>query len=159
MRILLIATLIAVGCASGAARRPAIESQPGPATAPSSDGEPEIGSYPACNSVPVAPSTSASATPPSSNIPGADGVIATSRWRFKSCYNTALARDPRAGGTIKVAVVIDATGATRPTLVCSTAQPGLTACIVEAFRPMRFTPPQDGSTAKFTVPVVLSAKH
>jgi hypothetical protein len=45
------------------------------------------------------PTTNDSTSP---NTPGADAVIAANRFRFRSCYQKALADDPNAGGTVNV---------------------------------------------------------
>ena len=93
-----------------------------------------------------------------SNVKDADSVIARNRWRFKACYNKALASDPSAGGTVKVTVRVGQGGEVSSASVASSDAPGgLTQCIVSAFSGMHFAEP-DGGTATFTVPVVLSAK-
>ncbi|MBI2395759.1 MAG: hypothetical protein HYV09_39705 [Deltaproteobacteria bacterium] len=130
-----------------------------PATAPT---------YARCESVPppeasqpptagAAPSSSSSTAQPQP-VMDADAEIARNRWRFKACYNIALKHDPTSAGTVKVQLVLDADGLPTPAVLCSTAPPNLTACIVEAFRPMHFQPPLGGK-ASFTVPVVLSVKR
>jgi len=123
--------------------------------------------YPRCESVPPpetstptpggAPSSSSSTAEPQPGL-DADAEISRNRWRFKACYNIALKRDPTSAGTVKVQLVLDADGLPTPAVLCSTAPPSLTACIVEAFRPMHFQPPPGGK-ATFTVPVVLSVKR
>lgn len=93
-----------------------------------------------------------------SNVKDADGVIARNRWRFKACYNKALAADPTAGGTVKVTVKVGEGGEVVSASKASSDAPGdLTQCIVSSFNSMKFSPP-DGGSATFTVPVVLSAK-
>ena len=93
-----------------------------------------------------------------SNVKDADSVIARNRWRFKACYNKALASDPTAGGTVKVSVRVGQGGEVSSASVASSDAPsGLTQCIVSAFSGMHFAEP-DGGSASFTVPVVLSAK-
>jgi outer membrane biosynthesis protein TonB len=93
-----------------------------------------------------------------SNVKGVDSVIASNRWRFKACYNKALASDPTAGGTVKVSVKIGEGGEVVSASPASSDAPGgLTQCIVSSFMSMKFSPP-DGGTAQFTVPVVLSSK-
>lgn len=93
-----------------------------------------------------------------SNVKDADSVIARNRWRFKACYNKALASDASAGGTVKVTVKVGEGGEVVNAGVASSDAPsGLTQCIVSSFRSMKFSPP-DGGSATFTVPVVLSAK-
>lgn len=93
-----------------------------------------------------------------SNVKDADSVIARNRWRFKACYNKALATDPSAGGTVKVTVKVGEGGEVVNAGVASSDAPSaLTQCIVSSFRSMKFSPP-DGGSATFTVPVVLSAK-
>lgn len=93
-----------------------------------------------------------------SNVKDADSVIARNRWRFKACYNKALASDPSAGGTVKVTVKVGEGGEVISASQASSDAPsGLTQCIVSSFNAMKFSPP-DGGSATFTVPVVLSAK-
>jgi outer membrane biosynthesis protein TonB len=93
-----------------------------------------------------------------SNVKDADSVIARNRWRFKACYNKALASDPNAGGTVKVTVKVGEGGEVISASQASSDAPaGLTSCIVSSFQAMKFSPP-DGGSATFTVPVVLSAK-
>lgn len=93
-----------------------------------------------------------------SNVKDADSVIARNRWRFKACYNKALATDASAGGTVKVTVHVGEGGEVTGANVASSDAPGgLTSCIVAAFASMKFAEP-DGGSATFTVPVVLSAK-
>ncbi len=92
------------------------------------------------------------------NVKDVDSVIARNRWRFKACYNKALATDPTAGGTVKVAVKIGEGGeVVSASSVSSDAPTGLTQCIVSSFQAMKFSPPE-GGTAGFTAPVVLSSK-
>lgn len=92
------------------------------------------------------------------NVKDADSVIARNRWRFKACYNKALASDPTAGGTVKVTVKVGEGGEVVSASPASSDAPsGLTQCIVSSFNSMKFSAPEGGS-ATFTVPVVLSAK-
>lgn len=90
----------------------------------------------------------------------ADATIAKNRWRFKKCYTHALAKNPNAGGAIRVKVTVDPSGAvTSATLASTTADAELSQCIVEAFPPMLFPHPvPEGRSITYTVPVVLSAK-
>ncbi len=93
-----------------------------------------------------------------SNVKDADSVIARNRWRFKACYNKALASDPNAGGTVKVTVKVGEGGeVVSASPASSDAGGSLTQCIVSSFMSMKFSAP-DGGSATFTVPVVLSAK-
>jgi len=93
-----------------------------------------------------------------SNVKDADSVIARNRWRFKACYNKALASDPNAGGTVKVTVRVGEGGEVISASQASSDAPaGLASCIVSSFQSMKFAAP-DGGSATFTVPVVLSAK-
>ncbi len=92
------------------------------------------------------------------NVKDVDSVIARNRWRFKACYNKALASDPTAGGTVKVLVKVGEGGeVVSASSASSTATPDLTNCIVNSFRAMKFSAP-DGGSATFTAPVVLSSK-
>jgi hypothetical protein len=93
-----------------------------------------------------------------SNVKDADSVIARNRWRFKACYNKALASDPSAGGTVRVTVRVGEGGEVISASQASSDAPaGLASCIVSSFQSMKFSAP-DGGSATFTVPVVLSAK-
>ncbi len=93
-----------------------------------------------------------------SNVKDADSVIARNRWRFKACYAKALASDPKAGGTVKVAVKVGSEGEVVTASTSSSDAPaGLTQCIVSSFLAMKFSAPEGGS-ATFVTPVVLSAK-
>ena len=92
-------------------------------------------------------------------VKDAGAVVSRNRWRFKACYDKALAIDPSDGGKVSVVAVVDSDGNVTSTKASSTtASPGLTSCIVSAFSSMKFSPPEGGSTATIDVPVVLSKK-
>jgi hypothetical protein len=92
-----------------------------------------------------------------SNVKDVDSVVARNRWRFKACYNKALASDPNAGGTVRVTVRVGESGEVTSATGSGDAGAALTSCIASAFNSMKFSEPEGGS-ATFTVPVVLSAK-
>ncbi|MBK7399432.1 MAG: AgmX/PglI C-terminal domain-containing protein [Myxococcales bacterium] len=93
-----------------------------------------------------------------SNVKDADSVIARNKWRFKACYQKALASDPNAGGTVKITVKVGEGGeVTSASIASNDASSALGACIQSSFMSMKFAEP-DGGSATFTVPVVLSAK-
>ncbi|MGZ3451355.1 MAG: AgmX/PglI C-terminal domain-containing protein [Polyangiales bacterium] len=97
-------------------------------------------------------------TPPTQgngNAKDADSVIARNRWRFKSCYDKALALDPNAGGTVRVTVRVGDDGGVTSASASGDAPAGLTECVRVAFTAMKFSSPDNGS-AQFTAPVVLS---
>jgi TonB family protein len=86
-----------------------------------------------------------------------DRVIATSRPRFRSCYNTALNSDPGAEGTVKLAISIDATGAVSAVkVVSSTAPAAVASCVTAAVKSLQFKPPKSAGTV--TVPLVFKPK-
>ncbi|MBS2019890.1 MAG: AgmX/PglI C-terminal domain-containing protein [Deltaproteobacteria bacterium] len=93
-----------------------------------------------------------------SNVKDADSVIARNKWRFKACYQKALATDPNAGGTVKITVKVGEGGeVTSASIASNDTSSTLAACIQSSFMSMKFAEP-DGGSATFTVPVVLSAK-
>lgn len=88
--------------------------------------------------------------------PGDDAVIARNRWRFKACYNKALATDPTAGGSASFTVKIAADGSVTSTASTSGLSPtSLDACARGAFGAMKFEQP---GPATIVVPLFFSTK-
>lgn len=88
--------------------------------------------------------------------PGDDSVIARHRWRFKACYNKALASDPTSGGSASFTVTIGADGSVTSTASTGALSPAfLDACARSSFGAMKFEQP---GPATIVVPVHFSAK-
>lgn len=88
-----------------------------------------------------APAAPGEPTPPGSvpqpPTPSADSVVAKNRWRFKACYDKALAEDPAANGGAeglpKFTLKFDAAGKVESVkTVCSPLPKPLTECLRKA---------------------------
>jgi hypothetical protein len=101
-----------------------------------------------------APSSSSSAAAATPKV-DVDAVIAQNRWRFKACYDRALARDPKTEGMVKVRVHVALDGDVRTEVICSELPDSLSHCIAESFAAMTFPLPE-GGPAQFTAPVVFA---
>ncbi len=67
------------------------------------------------------------------SIGSTDAVVAQHRWRFKACYDQALAVDPEAKGTPKFTLAFDAAGnLASVTTVCSQLSKPVTECLRKA---------------------------
>jgi TonB family protein len=87
----------------------------------------------------------------------ADGVVARNRWRFKSCYQRALAADPKAAGEVVLWVEVDEDGTVgKVTTARATVTATLEECVAAAARAMTFDPP--ARTIAYRVPVTFLAK-
>jgi len=84
-----------------------------------------------------------------------DSVIAKSRWRFRACYTKELNVNPGASGTVKVRVSVADDGSVgEVSVVSSDFSPALNACVLGAFKAMKFS--SDENKCLFSVPVKLT---
>ncbi|MBI2393640.1 MAG: AgmX/PglI C-terminal domain-containing protein [Deltaproteobacteria bacterium] len=84
-----------------------------------------------------------------------DAIIAKNRWRFRACYNKELQLHPDAMGTLKVKVDVAEDGTvTGAHVMSSDVSPTLEACVLGAFRAMRFA--EEEHACLFVVPVRLT---
>lgn len=82
-------------------------------------------------------------------------VISRNRFRFKACFEKALAADAKAQGTVTVTVKLGPSGNVVSSVGESKqAPPAMTSCIAKAFESMKFPPPERGS-ATMVVPIKL----
>ncbi len=86
-------------------------------------------------------------------VPGAEGVIASLRGRFRACYNRELATNPDARGTVRLTIRVGTDGSVHGVSAHQTGTLGSTgACVQSAARSARFREPVGGSAA-VVVPV------
>ncbi len=67
--------------------------------------------------------------------------------RFRVCYENGLRRDPRLAGTVSVAFIIDANGATGSVgdKGSTMTDAGVLSCVVDVYRGMTFPKPENGT--------------
>jgi hypothetical protein len=102
--------------------------------------------------------TAAEASISSTTLTDATTVVAKNKWRFRGCYNKALASDPDAGGTVTVAVTVNEDGKVTSAKGSGGSPATLATCIAGSFYSMMFAAPSGGS-GSVSVTVVLAAKR
>lgn len=102
----------------------------------------------------VSGGVSVSAAAGGAAVADVDLVLARNRWRFKACYNKALATDATTAGIATFKVTVDSSGnvETAATSEKSTIPTTLLACIAGTFRSMKFSEPTGGA-ATFSVTI------
>ena len=132
------------------------ESAPPPKKSVSAPGDP-LAEPPAEEPTPTPKTPTGPAATDPATSPAVRDVIAKNRSRFKACFEKTLAADPKAKGTVRVTVKLGPTGDVVSSIGESDdAPPAMTSCIVNAFKTMKFPPPEGGS-ATFVMPISLKA--
>jgi type IV secretory pathway VirB10-like protein len=172
--------LLALACGGRPARRPEVPSPNVSASAvapPPPTGTSSSAAAPRPSST-AAPSASASAPPPKPAASAAakapeprplgkpggqiepeiiQRVIRANFGRFRLCYENGLRNCPNLQGRVAVRFVIDIDGSVKQPRDAGSdhADASVTACVVEAFREIRFPPPE-GGTVMVTYPILFS---
>ncbi len=88
-------------------------------------------------------------------VPGAAGVVARLRGRFRACYMRELASNPDARGTVRLTIRVGPSGAVQGVSASASGNLGsAVGCIQSRASGARFKPPEGGS-AVVVVPVTL----
>jgi hypothetical protein len=168
--------LLALACGGRPARRPEVPSPnvsasavaPPPPTGTSSAAAPRPpASAPSASASAPPAKPSAAAKAPEPRPLGKPGgriepeiiqrVIRANFGRFRLCYENGLRNCPNLQGRVAVRFIIDIDGSVKQPRDAGSdhADAGVTACVVEAFREVRFPPPEGGTVA-VTYPILFS---